>query len=204
MKKLSFTLAALMLISGCGKNESVAPVVAETCSTGKTCATKVAPEVAVSYFTQFKDEVLGTCDDKANLRFAWLSLAERVLIGKNADGTDVVAELNLYLNNTDNTYTGEYQENTQKLNEDGFYETISSKNKRDLVGKWSVQGSQILIAGIGTGDAVTSNFWPGIQIKVEGKDLSPVLDTVSIVMIKTRSMISKDSKTIAQYCPEPK
>ena len=204
MKKLGLTLSALLLVAGCGKNDSPTTVAVENCATGKTCATKLAPEAASPYFIQFKYEVLGKCDAKANLRFAWLGLADRVVISKNTDGSDVVAELNLYLSDTDNTYTGEYQENTQKLNADGFYETIESKNKRDLTGKWSIQGTQILIDQVGTGDPVRSSNWPGVQIKIDGDNLNPALKGVTIVMIKTRSLISKDSQTVDQFCSEAK
>jgi hypothetical protein len=204
MKKVVLALAALILVAGCGKNDSPTATVAETCATGKTCATKVAPEAASSYFTQFKYEVIGSCEAKDKLRFAWLGLADRVLISKGTDGTDVVAELNLYLNDTDNTFTGEYQENTQKLTADGFYETIDSKNKRDLIGKWSIQGSQLLIDQVGAGNPVKSSNWPGVQFKIDSDNLNPVLKGVSIVMIKTRSTISKDNKTIDQFCSEAK
>jgi hypothetical protein len=91
---------------------------------------------------------------------------------------------------------------TQKRIEEGFYQTIESKNKRDLTGNWSTVGTQLVIDNLGNADAVTVRNWPGIKIDKSVTDLNPLLVGKKLVFVNFRSIISKDGKTADQYCSE--
>jgi hypothetical protein len=200
MKKLGLMMSALVFVAGCGKADNGSPAAGPACASGVTCPVTVTAEQAPTYFKQYQYQTVGTCADKT-LRFTWLALSDRIVIAKTADGNDIVAEVNIYLDPA-GTYTGEYQENTQKRIEEGFYQTIESKNKRDLTGNWSTVGTQLVIDNLGNADAVTVRNWPGIKIDKSVTDLNPLLVGKKLVFVNFRSIISKDGKTADQYCSE--
>lgn len=204
-KHILASLAAVAALAACSKPNQNQQQQAPTCPTNQTCVDQVTPAQAADYFSQFQYKQLGDCHDLSTVRFQWLTFESRdeAVIARTQDGNDVVAELNLYLT-ADGKYTGEYQENVQQLQDSGAYKNIGVQNKRDLTGTWSVQGAQLLISDLGTGDVANVNNWPGVSMKISGTDLNAALNGQTLLMVNRRSMISKDRETADQVCKEQK
>ncbi len=204
MTRVGYLIAmtTLVVAAGCSKDNASPPPPAP-CPPGLTCDVTVTKESAKTYFTQLKYQTAGGCTDQTTMRFEWLVVADRVVVAKDiAAATETVAELNLYLNADDGTYTGEYQENVQKFVAAGFWDTTAVLNKKDLKGTWSTQDLALALSDLGSADAATINNLPGMKLKVAGTSLNASLNGQTLSMVMNRSKISKDLKTVAQVCTE--
>jgi hypothetical protein len=187
---------------GCGKQESQQATPPPECA-GVACKLSVEEAKAGEVYAKFKYQKVGSCEDGSR-RFSWLTLANRVVIANTIDHNDIVADLQLFLND-DGSYTGVYQEKTQKRVEMGFWQTVEINNKQDLKGTWGTQKNQIMIEGLGLGSAVTARGWPGIQFPVaEDTKAFGSLAGHKVNLITTRSNVSKDGQTVEQACAEEK
>ncbi len=201
MKTLGLMFTALALTAGCSKDNANTNQ-AQACGLGTTCDAKVTADTAAAYYKQFDYKVDGDCQAAPTaLRFVWIGSMNRLVVAKNADGTEVVAELNLYLKD-DGTYTGEYQENVQKLTEPGFWQNVSVQNKKDLAGTWSTSDKSIVVSSLGTGNPSILRNLPAVDFKVDGTTLNTALNGQSLSLAPIRSKISKEMKTISQFCTD--
>lgn len=203
MKKMAFWLVAAAVAAGCGKQESPAAPAAAACTTaGTACKVPVRPEEAATFANKYKYQTVGTCADKS-LRFSWLTLSDRIVVATTTDGNEVVADLAVMLMD-DGSLSGFYQEKTQKRGEEGFWQTIEIKNKKDLTGRWAPQGLQVAIDGFGLGDPVLTRGWSGLQFTLPEDTTvwNAALAKKQISLIVAHSTISKDGKTVDQTCAE--
>jgi len=206
MKSLALTLVALATLAtiGCGKKDETPVQAAQPCTQGTACKVVLKAEDAKPYFSKFLYNEKAVCADKT-LKFSWLTMTDRLVVAKTTDGDDILADIQLFLTD-DGNYTGFYQEKTVKRGEEGVTLVTAINNKKDLKGTWSVQtpkdqDPQLAIDGFGSGLAVNSRGWPGVQFTLpKDEQINPTLAEKSISFIAVRSNTSKDGKTADQAC----
>ena len=137
-------------------------------------------ESAPLYFDQFKASTLGDCKDGAEWTF-FSSLTGLIVKTKPT----VVAFVQLELLD-EGKYRGSYKEGG---------EAKESLLEKKITGTWKVDGTRLVISGLGSGRAYHNDHVEMVYFTFEKTDLNPALEGQSVFMGKSTSTVGMDGET---------
>lgn len=153
-----------------------------------------APE---KYFSRFLYKTKGSCL-KGDFYHRRLSSGHNK-IAQNSKGQDILAHLDIYLKE-DGSFEAQYDEmDILEYTPTGF--AYKKKRTRILEGKWSVQGSRLVLPGVGSGERVIYNKIPSVMFKYERNIVTQGLKDHFTVMENMESLHS--IKPFNLHCPGP-
>jgi hypothetical protein len=167
---VAIALVILSIFSACGRS-------GDSKSTS-SASYEVNGKKPDDYFRQFIYRETGECGTIHELHHypKWDSSK----IGVNAAGNDVLANLSLLLKD-DGTYSAQYQEIFVRRYFSSGY-TWDSHQEKIVIGRWSMEGANLVLSSLGTASALEYNGQDAIQLRMGVDLISPGMRDQVIVL----------------------
>jgi hypothetical protein len=195
MRKLSILMipVGLVVLSGC--SFELGPQRDQDNSTVNTEMNGMSPEEA---YDQFLFTVSGSCEEPSSVSFNPIAI-ENVIIGDASERTH--AEMTIYLHKN-GSYSALYSEVRERnCRDSGWCQVETLYENKKLNGRWYVDGSNLILQGIGTATYAGTFNSKHAMLLTFGKDfVSDKVTGKKTRVMKIGTNVGENDASINEYC----